>query len=82
MPSGLEAIARGREVLRRLQVLRLTDQVLAEAGILEPAALRSLDAIHLASARLLGPAVRQVVTYDRRMAAAAEAIGWPVASPA
>jgi predicted nucleic acid-binding protein len=81
LPSGLEAVARGREVLRRLQLLRLTDQILAEAGTLEPAELRSLDAIHLASARLLGPAVKEVVTYDKRMATTAEAIGWSVASP-
>ncbi len=82
LPSGLEAVARGQQVLRRLQLLRLTGQVLDEAGLLEPAELRSLDAIHLASARLLGPSVKQVVTYDKRMAAAAKAIGWSVASPA
>jgi len=81
LPSGLEAVARGQQVLRRLQLLRLTGQVLDEAGLLEPAELRSLDVIHLASARLLGPSVKQVVTYDKRMAAAAKAIGWSVASP-
>jgi hypothetical protein len=82
LPSGLEAVARGQQVLRRLQLLRLTGQVLDDAGLLEPAELQSLDAIHLASARLLGPSVKQVVTYDKRMAAAAKAIGWSVASPA
>jgi hypothetical protein len=82
LPSGLEAVARGQEVLRRLQILRLSDRVLDDAGTLEPAELRSLDAIHLASARLLGPSVKQIVTYDKRMAAAAESIGWSVASPA
>jgi predicted nucleic acid-binding protein len=46
-----------------------------------PMELRSLDAIHLASARQLGSSVRQIVTYDERMADAAQADGWPVSSP-
>lgn len=82
LPSGLEAVARGQQVLRRVQLLRLTGQVLDDAGLLEPTELRLLDAIHLASARLLGPSVKHVVTYDKRMATAAKAIGWSVASPA
>jgi predicted nucleic acid-binding protein len=48
---------------------------------MQPAQLRSLDAIHLASARHLGAAVEQIVTYDERMAHAAKAAGWSVASP-
>ncbi|HUB75539.1 MAG TPA: type II toxin-antitoxin system VapC family toxin [Solirubrobacteraceae bacterium] len=78
---GPEAVARGEAVLRRVQLLRVSDSVLRDAGALRPAELRSLDAIHLASARALGPAVRQIVTYDERMAAAASASGWSVASP-
>jgi predicted nucleic acid-binding protein len=45
-----------------------------------PAELRSLDAIHLASVRHLGAAVKQIVTYDERMADTARATGWSVAS--
>jgi predicted nucleic acid-binding protein len=48
---------------------------------MEPPELRSLDAIHLASAAILGPSVRQIVTYDGRMADAAAAAGWTVAAP-
>jgi predicted nucleic acid-binding protein len=48
---------------------------------MQPAELRSLDAIHLASAREMGMSVRQIVTYDERMAAAARASGFSVASP-
>ncbi|HLI60954.1 MAG TPA: type II toxin-antitoxin system VapC family toxin [Solirubrobacteraceae bacterium] len=81
MPAGEEAVVRGRDVLRRFHVLRLNDRVLNDAGRLEPADLRSLDAIHLASARRLGSAVRQIVTYDERMSVAARAAGWRVASP-
>lgn len=81
MPSGPEAVARGQEALRRLQLLRLNDRVLSEAGRMDPPELRSPDAIHLASARELGAAVKQIVTYDERMADAARACGWSVASP-
>ena len=81
MPSGDEAIARGEDVLRRVQLLRVNDRVLREAGRMEPADLRSLDAIHLASAQLIGASIRQIVTYDERMAAAARASGWAVAAP-
>jgi predicted nucleic acid-binding protein len=81
LPSGPEAVARGEEVLRRIQLLRLNDRVLGEAGHMAPHDLCSLDAIHLASARQLGSSVRQIVTYDERMADAARASGWSVASP-
>jgi len=81
MPSGTEAVSRGEEVLRRIQVMRLNDRVLREAGRIEPAELRSLDAIHLASARQLGSSVKHIVTYDERMADAATASGWAVAAP-
>ncbi|HTX13265.1 MAG TPA: type II toxin-antitoxin system VapC family toxin [Solirubrobacteraceae bacterium] len=81
-PSGPEAVTRGEDVLRRIQLLRVNHRVLREAGLMAPAELRSLDAIHLASARHLGPSVRQIVTYDERMAEAARAGGWSVAAPA
>lgn len=81
LPSGPEAVARGEEVLRRIQLLRINDRVLGAAGHLLPPELRSLDAIHLASADQLGAAVRQIVTYDERMADAAQAIGWTVVAP-
>jgi predicted nucleic acid-binding protein len=81
MPSGPEAVTRGEDVLRRLQLLRVNDRVLSEAGRMQPAELRSLDAIHLASASQLGSSVNHIVTYDDRMAGAAKAAGWSVASP-
>jgi len=81
MPSGAAAVARGQEVLRRIELLRLNDRVLNDAGRLEPAEMRSLDAIHLASARQLGSSLRELVTYDERMADAAKSAGFSVASP-
>ncbi len=81
MPSGPEAVVRGEQVLRRIQLVRVSDRVLSEAGRMRPAELRSLDAIHLASARQLGSSVKQIVTYDERMANAARESRWSVASP-
>jgi predicted nucleic acid-binding protein len=82
LPLGPEAVQRGDEVLRRVQLLRVNDRVLIEAGRLEPPELRSLDAIHLASARQLGASLTRIVTYDARMADAARACGWSVLAPA
>ena len=56
----------------------LSGAVVLQAGRLEPAALRSLDAIHLASALLLGSDLAGIVTYDRRLAEAASRMGIPV----
>ena len=81
MPSGIEAVSRGEEVLRRIQLVRVNDRVLSAAGRMYPLELRSLDAIHLASARELGSSVKKIVTYDERMTAAATAAGWSVAAP-
>jgi predicted nucleic acid-binding protein len=81
LPLGPEAVARGEEVLRRVQLLRINDRVLRIAGSLEPIEIRSLDAIHLASAQLFGSALKQLVTYDSRMAEASRTIGWAVAAP-
>jgi len=81
MPSGAEAVARGELVLRRIDLVRVNDRVLGDAGRMTPPELRSLDAIHLASAQQLGPAVRAIVTYDDRMADAAKACGLTVSSP-
>ncbi len=43
--------------------------------------LRTLDAIHVATADLLGPQVRELVTYDHRMKQACAALGIRIASP-
>ena len=52
-----------------------------EAGILRPPELRTLDAIHLATARTLGTNLKALITYDQRLAGAAAWYGMPVESP-
>lgn len=81
LPAGEEALGRGRVVLRSLDLFRVNDRVLDAAGLLLPLTLRSLDAIHLATARELGDELGALVTYDDRMAAAARALGHRVTAP-
>jgi predicted nucleic acid-binding protein len=79
--ASREAGERAIEVLRRFDLLRLSERVLSAAGSLEPSELRSLDAIHLATAAQLGASLTAVVTYDVRMAEAARAQGIRVVAP-
>ena len=68
-------------VLARLEVLELDPEVDRLAGGILPAALRTLDAIHVATALSI-PGVEAFVTYDDRLAGAARAAGLPVVRPA
>ncbi len=77
-----EGLARGRRVLAVCRLVRLDVRLLDAAAELQPPALRSLDAIHLAAALTLGSALDAVITYDERMADAARAIGLEVRAPA
>lgn len=79
--EGDPGLTRGREVLGRLNLVRVNDRVLTTAGTMLPSEIRSLDAIHLATVLQLGDDVGQLVTYDDRMAAAARTLGLRTASP-
>jgi hypothetical protein len=79
--SGDAAIRRGQQVLARLDLVRINDRILAAAGTLLPAEVRSLDAIHLATAAELGSDLGRIVTYDARMAEAGRALGLRIAAP-
>ncbi len=70
-----------RRVLGSLVLLGLSGRVLFAAAKLEPLSLRSLDALHLASAARLGPSLAAFVSYDARQLEAAAALGLPTASP-
>lgn len=66
---------------RRCYVVGVTDSVLARVGQpfpIEP--IRTLDAVHLATAELLGepPQLVTIVTRDRRVRENAEALGYSV----
>lgn len=80
-PHGDAAIRRARELLERISLVRLDDLLLDEAADLGGETLRSPDAIHLAAARAIGPSLGEVITYDRRMATAANSTGFVVSAP-
>jgi predicted nucleic acid-binding protein len=82
LPLGSGAVRRGRDVLTRVELLRVNDRILDAAGVLRPTELRSLDAIHLASAEQLGSDLRGLVTYDERLASSAAGRGLRVIRPA
>ncbi len=74
-------LPRAVDVLARVSLLAIDTRVLDTAARLSPSSLRSLDAIHLASALQLGDELTAFVAYDDRLLAAASALGLPVASP-
>jgi predicted nucleic acid-binding protein len=65
--------------LSGIEEFPVSEQVIDMAQRLGPASIRSLDAIHLASASLLG--VDLVCAYDQRLLGAAEELGFRTASP-
>ncbi|MEW6472413.1 MAG: type II toxin-antitoxin system VapC family toxin [Actinomycetota bacterium] len=81
LPSGPAATRRGEAVLARIDLVRVSDTVLRAAGGLLPEEMRTLDAIHLATAQQLGEDLGQIVTYDARMKTVAEELGLKVAAP-
>jgi uncharacterized protein len=77
----LSSIARLPAVLDAIELVGLTAPIRARARAVQPVTVRSLDAIHLATALAAGDPRTMLVTYDRRLAAAAAAAGLPVSMP-
>lgn len=71
-----------RLILTALVLLDLSVEVLEHAAAVPPPALRTLDAIHIATALALGDELDALVTYDARMAGAARLAGLRVDAPA
>lgn len=68
-------------VLSDFKLVAVTDEVRRAAATMPGKVLRSLDALHVASAQQLGALLDVLVTYDHRMIDAARAQGLPVTSP-
>lgn len=77
-----DRVVRAREVLDSLTLLELTTQIYEEAARVDPSILRTLDSLHLAVALDLGDDLDTIVTYDTRLAEAANANGVRVTAPA
>jgi predicted nucleic acid-binding protein len=74
-----EVRAETKRLLSSCMLVDLGEEILRNAAELASASIRTLDAIHLASA--LRIEADEVLVYDRRLAAAADGLGLSVASP-
>ena len=79
--GAAEQMPRARAVLDSITLLELPAGTFEHAAELQPATLRTLDALHLAAALQLGDELDGVVTYDERLSAAASLIGEEHAAP-
>lgn len=79
---GGGAIRRARTVLSRIALVDLDEDVVQRAATLEPAELRALDAIHLATAISLGRDLGALCAYDARIGSAAVSKNIDVLAPA
>ncbi|QUR65760.1 type II toxin-antitoxin system VapC family toxin [Mycobacterium spongiae] len=79
-PEGLSAVP---SVLARLDRFEIDQVIRSTAAAYPDPALRSLDAIHLATAQIAastGP-LTALVTYDNRLTDAADALGITIVAP-
>lgn len=72
---------RVEEVMAGLYLLKIDSDILSGAARLEPRTLRSLDAIHLASALSLEADLGAIAVYDSNLATAAADCGLRVLAP-
>jgi predicted nucleic acid-binding protein len=79
---GERYAAEARAFLVDLALVPLDDGVLTEAASIDPAELRSLDALHLATALSIRDEIGAFVAYDERLVAAASSRDFTVLSPA
>jgi predicted nucleic acid-binding protein len=70
-----------RELLLAFDFVSIDDDIVDTAMNEPDRMLRSLDAIHLATARALGPDLTGLATYDDRLAAAGKDAGFEIVNP-
>jgi predicted nucleic acid-binding protein len=68
-------------VLAGVDYIELDDRMTEAAAAARPVTLRTLDAIHLASATIVADGIRSAVIYDVRLADAARRAGLTVVAP-
>ena len=74
-------VGRAEQMLDRLTMVQMDEQIVTAAAWLRPWSIRALDALHVATASSLGGGLEALVTYDRRMATAGRMAGLRVTSP-
>ncbi len=75
------ALPAARGLLTGLDLIRLSRDVVTAAAELADPLLRTLDALHLASALTIGPALVAFVAYDERLRRAADTAGLTCVTP-
>jgi predicted nucleic acid-binding protein len=78
---GALAVSRARAALTTITLLPIDQPIVEAAGELEPAELRSLDALHLATIISVGEYLERAYCYDLRLTNAARALGIEVSEP-
>jgi predicted nucleic acid-binding protein len=76
------AVVRLHPVLDQIELIDLSPRIRILAQTVQPAAVRSLDAIHLGTALHTRSVLTSFVTYDKRLLDAASAAGLPAVAPA
>ena len=76
-----DAVSRLPAVLDQIDLIGLGPRIRILAQTARPATVRSLDAIHLATALHSRARLTSFVTYDKRLLDAAQAAGLPAGSP-
>ncbi|PSL55403.1 hypothetical protein B0I31_105365 [Saccharothrix carnea] len=79
--SSPKALVNVPVVLSDLYLVEITAVVRQTAASYDDPLLRSLDAIHLATAQMLTGGLDAFVTYDKRLLEAAAGVGLTVAAP-
>lgn len=80
--TGVQEVeARADRVVAKVDLLQLADEIVRRSAQVGPPKLRTLDAIHLASALSLGAELHAFVAYDERLVEAGAAAGVNVVSP-
>ena len=74
-------IASPDDITRAVVMIEINTALLESAAAIQPYSLRSLDAIHLASALSAADPSIDIITYDDRLADAARAHGLTVVQP-
>lgn len=69
-----------RDLVQNFTEILVTEEV-RDGAALVPAGVRTLDAVHIASAQVIGSALNTLVSYDKRMLDVARSLGLPVAAP-
>lgn len=75
-------LPQARELLDFFSSIEINDDIVDQAMIEPDRSLRSLDAIHLATARVFSDDLAALVSYDERLLTAATHAGLPTVSPA